>query len=119
MALLAAKATGVLSKTLKSSQALLQQAEKAKVDLPEALKSLEEAVERGNVWNKACVDILPLATAAKGTGARLTDLPFNAKDLQDYTKATAEVQKEIRLALKGLKEKEKEMAAEGVATVEK
>ena len=119
MALLAAKSTGVLSKLLKSSQALQQQAQKANLDLPEALKSLEEAMERGNVWNKACVDALPLATAAKGTGARLADLPFSGKDLQDYTKATAEVQKEIRIALKALKEKEKEKVAEGGVATEK
>jgi hypothetical protein len=69
------------------------------------------------MWNKACVDALPLATAAKGTGARLADLPFTAKDLQDFIKATAEVQKEIRAAAKVLKEKEK--TAEGGETAEK
>ena len=117
MALLAAKAAGVLAKMLKASHVLQQQAEKANLVLPEALKSLEEAMERGNLWNKACVDALPLATAAKGTGARLADLPFSGKDLQDYTKATAEVQKEIRTALKTLKDQKK--AAEGGESTEK
>lgn len=117
MALLAAKGTGVLSKLLKSSETLHQQAQKANLDLPEALQSLEEAMKRGHLWNKACVDALPLAAAAKGTGARLADLPFSGKDLQDYTKAAAEVQKEIRSALKSLKQKEK--AAEGDASVKK
>ena len=117
MALLAAKATGVLSKMLKSSQALQQQADKAQLLLPEATKSLAEAVERGNTWNQACINALPLATAARGTGARLADLPFNNKDLQDFTKATAEVQKEIRAALKEIKDKEK--AGTGDAAAEK
>ena len=65
------------------------------------------------------MDALPLATAAKGTGARLAYLPLSGKDLQDYTKATAEVQKEIRIALKALKEKEKEEVAEGGVATEK
>eukprot|EP00435_Cladocopium_sp_Y103_P064976 s849_g26.t1 len=117
MALLAAKSAGVLSKMLKASQGLQQQAQKANLVLPEALKSLEEAMERGNLWNKACVDALPLATAAKGTGARLADLPFTGKDLQDFTKATAEVQKEIRAALKALQDQEK--AAEGGESTKK
>ena len=46
---------------------------------------------------------LPLATAAQGTGARLDALPFTNKDLQDYAKATAVLQKQIREDLKSLK----------------
>ena len=90
---------------------------------PDKLEDLQKSIERGEQWNKSCVDALPLATAAKGTGASLPMLPFSSKDLQDYSKATTALQQEIRQALKALKEKEKaEDTAEeavGAAAAEK
>ena len=103
LTLLASKATGTLARILKASGSLLQQVEKAQVGTAESVEALRNSVERGQAWNKACVDALPLATAARGTGARLQALPFTAKDLQDYTKATAALQKELREPLKALK----------------
>ena len=123
MALLAAKGAALLAKLLKSSHALSQQTQKANLQAPDKFEDLQKSIERGEQWNKSCVDALPLATAAKGTGASLPMLPFSSKDLQDYSKATTALQQEIRQALKALKEKEKaEDTAEeavGAAAAEK
>ena len=123
MMLLAAKGAALLAKLIKSSNVLSQQAEKAKLEAPDKLDDLQKSIERGEQWNKSCVDALPLATAAKGTGACLPTLPFNGKDLQDYSKATTALQQEIRQALKALKEKEKggskAKEADGAAAAEK
>lgn len=103
LTMLASKATGLLSRVLKATQTLLQQAEKAKLEGKQEVVDLKNSWERGTAWNKACVSALPLATAAQGTGARLDALPFTNKDLQDYAKATAVLQKQIREDLKSLK----------------
>eukprot|EP00435_Cladocopium_sp_Y103_P052231 s586_g16.t1 len=102
LTMLASKATGLLSRVLKSTQTLLQQAEKANL-ADQQVTDLKDSLDRGTTWNKACVSALPLATAAQGTGARLDALPFTNKDLQDYAKATAGLQKQIREDLKKLK----------------
>ena len=70
----------------------------------DSIRALQNAVQQGEIWNKACVDALPLATAAKGTGARLTQLPFDGKELQVYAKNCCTLQKEIRSKTKALKE---------------
>ena len=101
--MLASKATGLLTRVLKSTQTLLQQADKANLEGKQELEDLKASCARGTAWNKACVSALPLATAAQGTGARLDALPFTNKDLQDYMKATAVLQKQIREELKTLK----------------
>eukprot|EP00435_Cladocopium_sp_Y103_P028938 s3343_g7.t1 len=103
LTMLASKATGLLSRLQKSTQTLLQQAEKAKLEDQQQLDDLKTSLKRGTEWNKACVSALPLATAAQGTGARLDALPFTNKDLQDYAKATAVLHKQIREDLKKLK----------------
>ena len=79
------------------------------------LQALQNSVKQGQEWNKVCVESLPLATAAKGTGARLAALPFTSKDLTEYAKATATLQKQIRA---DLKEKKEEAKREGSAEAE-
>lgn len=123
MMLLAAKGAALLAKLLKSSNALSQQAQKANLQAPEKLADLQKSIERGEQWNKFCVDALPLATAAKGTAASLPSLPFAGKDLQDYSKATTALHQEIRQSLKALKDKVKAESnaehADGATVAEK
>ena len=112
---LASKGTGILAKNIKVSQAVLTQAEKAGVPEDDFIRALQIALQKGETWNKACIDVLPLATAAKGTGARLSQMPFNGKELQEYAKNLGTLHKEIRSQTKAVKDQaaaEKKAASE-------
>ena len=115
MTLLASKATGQLTKLLKSSQGLQAQAQKACVDDQQLLEALQKCMEVGTTWNRSCVDVLPLATKARGAGARLESLPFTNKSLQEYLKNATQLHKEIRSKLKA-KKAESEQKEEGAET---
>ena len=103
----AAKATGPLVRATKACKSLLAPA--AKFQLGEdALKSLQQAIDKGEKWNKEAVEIQSLVERTKGTGAKVSELSFAPNDLKIYTKATNELLKDLRGRLK----KERTEAAE-------
>ena len=112
---LAARAAGMLSKTLKSLQSGVQQCAKANIE-PQGLVDLKDAITRCEEWNGKAAHLLGLAEATKGSGAKLPPLPFAAKDLSDLVKAANAELKSVRQALKAHKDalaKEKETEKPG------
>ena len=100
---LAARAAGVLSKTLKSLQSCVHQCNRANIE-PERLPDLKDAITRCEEWNNKAAHLLGLAAATKGSGAKLPDLPFDSKDLSDLVKAANGELKSVRQALKNHKD---------------
>lgn len=100
---LAARAAGVLSKTLKSLQSCVQQCNRANTE-PERLPDLKDAITRCEEWNGKAAHLLGLAAATKGSGAKLPSLPFDSKDLTDFVKAANGELKSVRQALKAHKD---------------
>ena len=104
----AAKATGPLVRATKACKGLLAPA--AKFGLGEdAIKSLKQAIDKGEGWNKEAVEVQSLVEKTKGTGAKVPELSFAPSDLKVFTKATNELLKDLRGRLK--KEKDKAAAA--------
>lgn len=101
---LAAKATAALTKSVKLSEQVMALCQKHAVTDEDPLKALQLAVTQGQEWNQAAVALLPLVSAARGTGARLSSLPFTGKDLQEYCKATATLQKNLKQQVKAKKD---------------
>ena len=103
MSAFAARAAAALSKNLKQLESVLAQCNKANID-SEDVEAAKQAHARAATWNKAAGEMLGVATATKGTGAKLPELKFGNKDLSEYCKATVEVLKSLRAALKESKE---------------
>lgn len=112
MTAFAARAAAALSKNLKQLESVLAQCNKANID-SEDVEAAKQAHARAATWNKAAGEMLGVATATKGTGAKLPELEFGNQDLSQYCKATAvEVLKSLRAALKDSKEAKTKAAEE-------
>ena len=120
---LAARAAAMLAKSLKSLTSLIQQAEKVN-HAAESVAAAKGALERGNVWSEKAGNLLGVAAAIKGSGAKLPELTFTGAELADYHKATTEIMKTLRSELKVLREEKQQLEkaakdAEDNAKVEK
>ena len=111
IATFAAKATGPLVRATKACRALLGPVTKLNSS-EDAVLSLRQAIERGEAWNKEAVDAQSLVERIKGTGAKVEELSFSPQDLKDFSKATADLLKEVRGRVKAEKAKAKDAAAE-------
>lgn len=96
---------------MKQLESVLAQCNKANID-SEDVEAAKQAHARAATWNKAAGEMLGVATATKGTGAKLPELEFGNKDLSEYCKATVEVLKSLRAALKDSKEAKTKAAEE-------
>ena len=107
----AARAAATLSKNSKQLETALAQCKKANIESDD-VEAAKQAHARAATWSKAAGELLGIASATKGTGAKLPELDFCSKDLTEYSKATAEVLKSLRAALKEWKEGKAKAAEE-------